>query len=123
MEGGREMTLVYLLILAVVYIFLDLAMRKKLNTKMKKSYWRSFKGRRPLFIILEMVMLAAFLVLIFVIPPAYTSVFMFLFFFFLYVIRGFEEWKFERKQKEHYHSWFGATFFLFGTFVLLMTDM
>ncbi|MGG3267304.1 DUF4181 domain-containing protein [Priestia aryabhattai] len=117
------MTLVYLLILAVVYIFLDLAMRKKLNTKMKKSYWRSFKGRRPLFITLEMVMLAAFLVLIFVIPPAYTSVFMFLFFFFLYVIRGFEEWKFERKQKEHYHSWFGATFFLFGTFVLLMTDM
>ncbi|MGC3791765.1 hypothetical protein [Priestia aryabhattai] len=69
------MTLVYLLILAVVYIFLDLAMRKKLNTKMKKSYWRSFKGRRPLFITLEMVMLAAFLVLIFVIPPAYTSVF------------------------------------------------
>ncbi|MEK1831144.1 hypothetical protein AAAC51_25580 [Priestia megaterium] len=46
-----------------------------------------------------MVMLAAFLVLIFVIPPAYTSVFMFLFFFLLYVIRGFEEWKFERKQK------------------------
>ncbi|MGI1810939.1 DUF4181 domain-containing protein [Priestia megaterium] len=44
-------------------------------------------------------------------------------FFFLYVIRGFEEWKFERKQKEHYHSWFGATFFLFGTFILLMTDM
>lgn len=123
MEGGTEMTLVYLLILAVVYIFLDLAMRKKLNTKMKKSYWRSFKGRRPLFITLEMVMLAAFLVLIFVIPPAYTSVFMFLFFFFLYVIRGFEEWKFERKQKEHYHSWFGATFFLFGTFILLMTDM
>ncbi|MEW4238663.1 MULTISPECIES: DUF4181 domain-containing protein [Priestia] len=117
------MTLVYLLILAVVYIFLDLAMRKKLNTKMKKSYWRSFKGRRPLFITLEMVMLAAFLVLIFVIPPAYTSVFMFLFFFLLYVIRGFEEWKFERKKKEHYHSWFGATFFLFGTFVLLMTDM
>lgn len=123
MEGGTEMTLVYLLILAVVYIFLDLAMRKKLNTKMKKSYWRSFKGRCPLFITLEMVMLAAFLVLIFVIPPAYTSVFMFLFFFLLYVIRGFEEWKFERKQKEHYHSWFGATFFLFGTFVLLMTDM
>lgn len=123
MEGGTEMTLVYLLILAVVYIFLDLAMRKKLNTKMKKSYWRSFKGRRPLFITLEMVMLAAFLVLIFVIPPAYTSVFMFLFFFLLYVIRGFEEWKFERKQKEHYHSWFGATFFLFGTFILLMTDM
>lgn len=31
------MTLVYLLILAVVYIFLDLAMRKKLHTKMKKA--------------------------------------------------------------------------------------
>ena len=31
------MALVYLLILAVVYIFLDLAMRKKLNTKMKKA--------------------------------------------------------------------------------------
>jgi hypothetical protein len=75
------MTLVYLLILAVVYIFLDLVMRKKLHTKMKKSYWRSFKGRRPLFVTIEMVMLAAFLVLIFVIPPAYTSVFMFLFFF------------------------------------------
>ncbi|AYE50084.1 DUF4181 domain-containing protein [Priestia megaterium] len=117
------MTLVYLLILAVVYIFLDLVMRKKLHTKMKKSYWRSFKGRRPLFITIEMVMLASFLVLIFVIPPAYTSVFMFLFLFLLYVIRGFEEWKFERKQKEHYHSWFGATFFLFGTFILLMTDM
>lgn len=51
------MTLVYLLILAVVYIFLDLFMRKKAHTKMKKSYWRSFKGRRPLFITIEMVML------------------------------------------------------------------
>ncbi|MED4029357.1 DUF4181 domain-containing protein [Priestia megaterium] len=117
------MTLLYLLILAVVYIFLDLFMRKKLHTKMTKSYWRSFKGRRPLFVTIEMVMLASFLVLIFVIPPAYTSVFMFLFFFLLYVIRGFEEWKFARKQKEYYHSWFGATFFLFGTFILLMTDM
>lgn len=108
------MTLVYLLILAVVYIFLDFVMRKKLRTKIKKSYWRSFKGRRPLFVTIEMVMLASFLVLIFVIPPAYTSVFMFLFFFFLYVIRGFEEWKFERKQKEYYHSWFGATFSYLG---------
>ncbi|WP_280169770.1 hypothetical protein [Priestia megaterium] len=54
------MTLVYLLILAVVYIFLDLVMRKKLHTKMKKSYWRSFKGRRPLFITIEMVLLASF---------------------------------------------------------------
>ena len=75
------MTLVYLLILAVVYVFLDFCLRKKLHTKMTKSYWRSFKGRRPLFITIEMVMLASFLVLIFVIPPAYTSVFMFLFFF------------------------------------------
>ncbi|MCF8886969.1 DUF4181 domain-containing protein [Priestia megaterium] len=41
----------------------------------------------------------------------------------MYVLRDFEEWKFERNQKEHYHSWFGATFFLFGTFILLMTDM
>ncbi|WP_245210617.1 DUF4181 domain-containing protein [Priestia aryabhattai] len=104
------MTLVYLLILAVVYIFLDFRLRKKLHTKMTKSYWRSFKGRRPLFITIEMVMLASFLVLIFVIPPAYTSVFMFLFLFLLYVLRGFEEWKFERNQKEHYHSWLGATF-------------
>jgi len=118
-----KMTLVYLLILAVVYVFLDFCLRKKLHTKMTKSYWRSFKGRRPLFITIEMVMLASFLVLIFVIPPAYTSVFMFLFLFLLYVLRGFEEWKFERKQKEHYHSWFGATFFLFGTFILLVTDM
>ncbi|MCJ7985259.1 DUF4181 domain-containing protein [Priestia sp. OVL9] len=93
------MTLVYLLILAVVYVFLDFCLRKKLHTKMTKSYWRSFKGRRPLFITIEMVMLASFLVLIFVIPPAYTSVFMFLFLFLLYVLRGFEEWKFERKQK------------------------
>lgn len=63
------MTLVYLLILAVVYVFLDFCLRKKLHTKMTKSYWRSFKGRRPLFITIEMVMLASFLVLIFVIPP------------------------------------------------------
>ncbi|MCY9024134.1 hypothetical protein MOF32_14420, partial [Priestia megaterium] len=69
------MTLVYLLIMAVVYIFLDFCLRKKLHTKMTKSYWRSFKGRRPLVVTIEMVMLAAFLVLIFVIPPAYTSVF------------------------------------------------
>ncbi|MED4112517.1 DUF4181 domain-containing protein [Priestia megaterium] len=117
------MTLVYLLILAVVYIFLDLVMRKKLHTKMKKSYWRSFEGRRPLFITIEMVLLASFLVLIFVMPPAYTSVFMFLFLFLLYVLRGFEEWKFERNQKEHYHSWLGATFFMFASFLVLMRDM
>ncbi|MCM3770174.1 DUF4181 domain-containing protein [Priestia aryabhattai] len=96
---------------------------KKATYKDEKNYWRSFKGRRPLFVTIEMVMLAAFLVLIFVIPPAYASVFMFLFFFLLYVLRGFEEWKFERNQKEHYHSWFGATFFLFGTFILVITDM
>src|SRR6478735_5732004 len=56
-----KMTLVYLLILAVVYVFLDFCLRKKLHTKMTKSYWRSFKGRRPLFITIEMVMLASFL--------------------------------------------------------------
>nr|WP_280170562.1 DUF4181 domain-containing protein [Priestia megaterium]MDH3185835.1 DUF4181 domain-containing protein [Priestia megaterium] len=48
---------------------------------------------------------------------------MFLFLFLLYVFRGFEEWKFERNQKEYYHSWLGATFFMFASFLVLMRDM
>lgn len=37
------MTLVYLVVLAAVYIFLDLCLRKKLHTKMKKTIGEALK--------------------------------------------------------------------------------
>lgn len=51
--------------------------------------------------------------------PVYIT--LFIYFFVLNIIRGIEEWLFNRQQKEYYRTWLAASFFLIG-FILLLRE-
>ncbi|WP_091586850.1 DUF4181 domain-containing protein [Alteribacillus bidgolensis] len=53
--------------------------------------------------------------------PAY--IILFIYFFALNIIRGIEEWLFNRQQKEYYHTWLAASFFLVALILLLSEKM
>ncbi|WP_394141631.1 DUF4181 domain-containing protein [Cytobacillus oceanisediminis] len=115
------MGFIYMLLLGVIYLIIELFLRKKLKTNRKSGFLRIFKGRNKIFLTVEIVILISFLVLIFFKPPVFSVFGPFVFLFILFLLRGLEEWVFRRHEKEYYHSWLGASFFLLAFIISFIT--
>ncbi|WP_158736062.1 DUF4181 domain-containing protein [Alteribacillus sp. YIM 98480] len=117
------MTIIILLILVIIYFSIDISLRRKLQTKPRKGFFHNnWEGRNRFFLISEIVLIIVFTISIFAginTIPAYIIIF--IYFFTLNILRGTEEWLFKRQQKEYYHTWLAACFFLIG-FILLLSE-
>lgn len=117
------MTFIYLLIVFAVHMIIDLVLRKKLKIKIQKGFFRSFKGKNKFFVIAEITIIISFFISIFfVIPSDFRSFSLFIFFFIIWALRGLEEWIFKRQEKEYYHSWVGASLFLFSSIIIFLGE-
>ncbi|WP_078411312.1 DUF4181 domain-containing protein [Priestia abyssalis] len=115
------MGFIYILLLFVIYMTTESFLRKKLKTKPQKGFSKVFKGRNKIFVAIEIVLFISFFIIIFSLPSVLPVFGSFVFIFILYVLRGLEEWMFRRHEKEYYHSWLAACFFLLAYIVALIT--
>ncbi|WP_050614424.1 DUF4181 domain-containing protein [Bacillus testis] len=121
-------TIASILILTLVYLLIEVVLRKKQHMTVSPiSRREAIKGRHLPFLILE-----AFLLLVYLFTSIYfykwispnplIPVFLIvLFLFCIYIIRGMEEYFFKKEDKEYVHSFLGASFFLMTFLIMFIT--
>ncbi len=118
-------TLSYILVLFALYLIIEILLRRKFKTKIRKMLiGNGFKKRHRVFLTIEILLIISYgtvsLLLIQLVSPTLLPYVMFVFFSLLYVLRGTEEWLFKRKKKEYYHSWLAAGFFSISSIILFV---
>ncbi|MFS0782723.1 DUF4181 domain-containing protein [Bacillus sp. 1P06AnD] len=112
------MTLLFeLIFLFSMYLAIDIYLRKKNKTDIKRSFLRKRNSdRHKVFKMIEYSYISLFIVFIFLsvikwgYPPVYFSLSLYL--AVLYAFLGFEEWRCRFSDKEYIHYWLGS-FFMF----------
>ncbi|WP_071395109.1 DUF4181 domain-containing protein [Bacillus tuaregi] len=119
-----------LIIILGFYLFVsEYYLKRRLNIKSKSKGVFS-KGRKSIFIVIEVTLMIIFIIATFTLgnyfpySPMIRSLPFPIFFFLIYFFRGIEEWIVKKSDKSYYHEWLVSITFLivilfitFGEFV------
>lgn len=106
----------YLIGLLVIYLIADNIIKNKFRIqerpKVKKGFFKSYKDRKKIFVIIEIMLLVSFFIILFLVPSISSSFAVFVFLFVIWVLQGLEDWLFKRQEKQYYRLFLASLFAL-----------